>query len=169
MRIRCPVRTRLLIGALALMLLACAGYSGSNLKPGSSSLGEVVASMGEPAMRWKDDDGRQQLAYPRGPEGPQTYMAFIGADGLLERIEAVLDEKHFARIEVARSDRAAVSRLLGPPLSTAYFKARDELIWEWRIDDAWHQRAFFGVVFDAQSGVVRSTYQRTDYPLDFGV
>ena len=155
---------RLALVAGALVLSSCAGYSGSNLKPGVSTLSEVVASMGEPAMRWKDADGREQLAYPRGPAGTQTFMAFVGADGRLERIEGVLGMAHFARIEPGKSDQAAVLRLLGPsqPQWTQYFKARDELVWEWRFCDSWNQQALFDVLFDATTGIVRTSYQRSD-------
>ena len=154
---------RLGLLASALVLAACAGYSG-NLKPGVSTLSEVVASLGEPAMRWKDADGREQLAYPHGPAGTQTFMAFIAPDGRLERIEGVLGMAHFARIEPGKSDQAAVLRLLGPsqPQWTAYFKARDELVWEWKFCDSWNQQAFFDVLFDATSGIVRTTYLRPD-------
>jgi len=155
---------RLLLVGSVLVLSACAGYSGSNLKPGVATLSEVVATMGEPAMRWKGGDGREQLAYPRGPEGTQTFMAWIAPDGRLERIEGVLDMAHFARIEPGKSDQAAVLRLLGPsqPQWTAYFKARDELVWEWRFCDSWNALAFFDVLFDATTGIVRSSYQRSD-------
>ena len=157
-----PART-VLIG-ITVLLSACAGYSGSNLQPGVATLPEIVASMGEPAMRWKDADGREQLAYPRGPAGTQTFMAFIGTDGRLERIEGVLDMQHFARIEPGKSDKESVLRLLGPsqPQWNAYFKARDELVWEWRFCDGWSKLARFDVLFDATTGVVRTTYQRPD-------
>lgn len=159
------VLVRLALLASALVLAACAGYSGSDLKPGVATLAEVIASMGEPAMRWKDADGREQLAYPRGPAGTQTFMAFIAPDGRLERIDGVLDMAHFARIEPGKSDKAAVLRLLGPSPSqwTEYFKARDELVWEWRFCDGLGQRAFFDVLFDATTGIVRSSFQRPDY------
>ncbi len=161
----CRVLACMAIVGSAIFLSACAGYSGSDLKAGMSTLPEVAASMGEPAMRWKDADGREQLAYPRGPEGTQTFMVFMGADGRLERIERVLDNKHFARIEPGKSDKAAVLRLLGPPQPqwTAYFKRRDELVWEWHFCDAWNQSAFFDVLFDATTGIVRSSFQRPRY------
>lgn len=150
--------------ASALVLSACAGYSGSNLKPGTATLPEVIASMGEPAMRWQDASGSEQLAYPRGPAGTQTFMAFIGADGRLERIEGVLDMAHFARIEAGKSDQAAVLRLLGPsqPQWTVYFERRDELAWEWKFCDDWGHVARFGVLFDATNGIVRTSYQAPD-------
>ena len=156
---------RLALAGAMVVLAGCAGYSGSNLKPGASTVSEVIASMGVPAMRWKDADGREQLAYPRGPAGTQTFMAFIGADGILQRIEPVLDMAHFARIVPGRSGKEDVLRLLGPPQPhwTAYFKARDELVWEWRICDSWNQLARFDVLFDGVTGIVRTTMQIPEY------
>lgn len=164
---RSSMRGILLLLAVALLLSACTGYSGSNLRPGASTLHDIVASMGVPAMRWKDADGREQLAYPRGPAAPQTFMVYVAADGILERIEGVLDDAHFARIRPGISDQPAVLRLLGPsqPYWTAYFAARDELVWEWRVCDAWNQLARFDVLFDGTSGLVRTTYQRPDLGL----
>lgn len=151
--------------ATTAFLSACAGYSGSNLRPGVSTLPEVIASMGTPAMRWKDPDGREQLAYPRGPAGTQTFMVFLRADGRLERISPVLNMAHFARIEIGQSDLQAVLRLLGPvpPQNIVTFSARNELVWSWRFCDSWNQQAFFDVLFDATTGVVRTTQQRPDF------
>ena len=148
----------------AALVSGCASYSGRGLQPGVSTLDEVLATMGQPAMRWDDPDGRVQLAYPRGPAGLQTFMAFIDAQGRLERIEGVLDTPHFARIQPGKSDQAAILRLLGPsqPQWTMYFERRDELVWEWRICDDWSQVARFNVLFDGMSGIVRSTYQRPE-------
>lgn len=159
-----------LLGA-ALLLSACAGYDGRGLKPGLATIDEVVATMGEPAMRWQDPDGRVQLAYPRGPQGTQTFMAHIGADGRLERVEGVLDMAHFARIEPGKSDQAAILRLLGPsqPQWTNYFERRDELVWSWRFCDDWNKTAFFDVLFDGTTGVVRTTSQRPDYRWPDGI
>jgi hypothetical protein len=166
-KLRSVLRRTALLGG-ALFLSACAAYSGYSLQAGVATLADVVSTMGQPAMRWKDGDGREQLAYPRGPEGTETFMAFIGADGRLERIEPVLDMAHFARVEPGKSDQAAILRLLGPPqpLAGAYFARRDELVWEWRFCDAWNQAAFFDVLFDATTGIVRTTAQRPDdrYP-----
>lgn len=149
------------VGAL---LSGCASYDGRGLQAGVSGVDDVLALMGPPALQWKDADGRVQLAYPRGPEGLQTFMAFIDAQGRLERIEGVLDKKHFARIEPGKSDQAAVLRLLGPsqPQWTMYFERRDELVWEWRFCDDWGQVARFDVLFDGMSGIVRTSYQRPE-------
>ena len=155
---------RVAVLVITVLLSACASYSGSNLKPGVATLPEVTASMGGPAMRWKDPDGTEQLAYPRGPAGTQTFMVFIGADGRLERIEGVLDMEHFSRIGPGKSDKSSVLRLLGPsvPLRTQYYRLSNELAWEWRFCDGGSRLAFFDVMFDASTGIVRMTYQRPD-------
>ncbi len=150
---------------IALSLSACAGFGGSDLKPGVSGLSDVIASMGAPAMRWKDADGREQLAYPRGPAATQTFMVFVGPDGRLERIEKALTMEHFSRIQSGKSDMAVVLRLLGPvpPQNVTYFKARDELVWSWLFCDSWNQQAFFDVLFEGATGIVRTTQQRPNY------
>ncbi len=149
---------------LSLLLAACAGYAGRGLQPGVATEDDVVASMGPPALRWQDADGSRQLAFPRGPAGVHTFMAFFTPDGRLSRLENVLDMPHFARIQPGKHKSEDVLRLLGPsyPGWTAYFEARDELVWEWRFCDDWNRLARFDVLFDGRSGVVRTTYQRPE-------
>ena len=156
-----------------LFLSACATYGVNSLQPGVSPLPEVIATMGMPAMNWKDPDGREQLAYPSGPYGTQTYMVFIGADRRLERIEEVLDYPHFARIVIDKSTREDVLRLIGPPYApwTTYYEGFNQIAWEWNYCNAWRQVARFNVYFDAATGIVRRTEQRTyrsDFPSFFG-
>ena len=148
-----------------LLLAACAGFDGRDLVPGESVAADVIESMGAPAMRWKDPDGREQLAYPRGPAATQTFMVFLAPDGVLARIEKVLDSEHFALIQVGKSDMASVLRRLGPvsPGNDMYFEARDERVWSWLFCDSWNQEAYFDVLFDGATGIVRSTQRRPNY------
>lgn len=161
-----PGRKQVLSVAIlcGLMLGGCGGYAGSRLVVGHASAADVLAEMGQPAMRWKDDDGSEQLAYPRGPAGTHSYMAFIGPEGRLQRLENVMDVPHFARIRPGKSDQAEVLRLIGPPVAdwTAYFEARDELVWEWIFCDDTNLLARFDVLFDNTTGIVRTTLQRQD-------
>lgn len=119
--------------------------------------------MGQPAMSWKNPDGSEQLSYPRGPMGFQTYMVSIRADGKLRQIGNVLDEKNFSHIRSGMG-KDEVLHLLGPsfPGWTTYFKARDELAWEWRYCDAWNEPARFDVLFDNGKSTVRSTMSATE-------
>jgi len=146
-----------------LFLGACASYDGRGLQPGQSAVSEVEQRMGAPAMRWKEPDGSELLAYPRGPAGYHTYMARIGPDGRLVSLENVLDMKHFALVRQGMS-QDEVLRVLGPPYPgwTVYFKARDELAWEWRYCDDWNEPARFDVLFDGTSSKVRSTLSYTE-------
>lgn len=61
-----------------------------------------------------------------------------------------------------------VLRILGPaePSWTVYFKARDELVWEWRYCDEWNELARFNVLFDGTKGTVRSTMSLTESQRD---
>lgn len=150
-----------------MLLAACASYSGAGLAPGAAQLADVQARMGPPAMRWQDADGSVQLAYPRGPLGLHTYMVRLRPDGRLQRIANVLDEETFARIRAGMTEDE-VLRLIGPPdhSRSAYFKARDELAWEWRFREVYGNPARFVVLFDATAGRVRSTLILPEYYRD---
>jgi hypothetical protein len=151
---------RLFIPILSALLLVACASSGTSLKPGESSLKDVMRDMGSPAMQWQDPDGSRQLAYPRGI---YTFMVHISADGKMHNIENVLGTETFVRIRPDMT-KSQVLRILGPsdPLETAYFKARDELVWEWRYCDEWNEPARFDVLFDGSKEVVRSTMSRTE-------
>ena len=142
----------------ALLVSACAGYDGSDLKPGVSTLPEVRASMGAPALAWKNPDGSQQLAYPRGPESTQTFMAYLGPDGKLQRIEKVLEDAQFHRIRQGMH-KDEVLRILGPSGEhwTQFYWRSNEIAWSWLFCNSWNVQEFFDVMFDATTGIVRST------------
>ena len=125
--------SRCLMLLAALLLSGCASYGGSGLVVGQSVEGDVMQRMGEPAMQWTNEDGSRLLAYPRGSGGHSRIRAGMNMDQVL--------------------------RTLGPPNPawTVYFKARDELVWEWRYCDDWSQFARFNVLFDGTRQEVRST------------
>ena len=156
------------IGRLAIVLLAasllagCAAYDGFGLQPGSR-IEDAEQLMGVPAMRWTEADGGQTLVYPRGPMGYHTFFLRSDAMGYLVSRENVLDMRHFARIQAGMTTDD-VLRTLGPPVPawTVYFKARDELVWEWRYCDDWGEPARFNVLFDGTTRRVRSTMSQTE-------
>jgi len=140
------------------LIASCTTYSGAGLKPGEARLEDVMHVMGQPAMRWQYADNSIQLAYPRGPLGFHTYMAYISPDGKLQRIENVLEPKSFALVRPGMTE-SEVLRTLGPsyPGWTSYYMARDELVWEWRYCDDWNKVERFHVLFDRSKMTVRST------------
>lgn len=149
--------------ALTIFLAACAGYGGSGLKPGVATLDDVLHTMGEPARRWENPDHSLQLSYPRGPVGMHSYMVYLDPAGRLQKIENVMEMKAFARVQAGMSQDDVV-RTLGPsnPAWTVYFPARRELVWEWRYCDDWNNAARFDVLFDKDSGVVRTTMSQRE-------
>ena len=149
----------------SILLAACASYSGSGLRPGEARLDDVQALMGTPAMHWQDPDGSVQLAYPRGPVGFDTFMVKLGPDGRLQSITNVLEPAGLARIRPGMT-KDEVLRALGPPdySRTVYFKARDELVWDWRFRSAIGEPSRFLVLFDNTLGTVRSAIIQVETP-----
>lgn len=148
--------------AIALLLIGllggCAAYDGLGLQPGTARIEEIERVMGQPAMRWNEADGGQTLVYPRGPMGFHTFFVRSDALGNVLSRENVLDSRHFSRIQAGMTPDEIV-RIVGPSVSkwTVYFKARDELVWEWRWCDDFNEPARFNVFFDGKSGKVRTT------------
>jgi len=147
-----------LTAALLPLLCSCSSYSGSSLKPGESTLQDVLATMGEPAARWTAPDHSMRLSYPHGPAGYQSYMVEIDAQGHVQQIRNVLDEEHFKMI-TRGMEGEEVLRTLGPPVPawTAHFPARRELVWEWRYCNEDRMAARFDVLLDSDRKDVRST------------
>lgn len=149
---------------LLLLFLAGCASDGAGLKPGEATLADVLAAMGKPAMRWENPDRSLQLSFPRGPAGYRSYMVYLGPDGRLQHLENVMTDAAFAKVRPGMS-QAEVTRILGPsePEWTVYFPARRELVWEWRYCDDWSNGARFDVLFDGDSGKVRSTLSRREF------
>ena len=156
---------------ICVLLSACASYSGSGLKPGIATEADVLQTMGVPSLRWDLPDGGRQLVYPRGPAGFETFMVFVDGSGKLLRITEVLNMETFARIREGMT-QAEVLQLIGPPQPqwTAYFKARDELVWEWRYCNSWREAARFDDQNQPTTKKVRTTQtwtegQKTRFPV----
>lgn len=151
---------RALCGTLAVLaiLAGCASYGGRGLKPGESTLADVLDVMGTPAMQWENSDRSVQLSYPRGPVGVHSFMVYINSEGRLVSIENVMQSVAFGRVQAGMT-QAEVLQTLGPPVPawTTYFAARRELVWEWRYCDDWNAASRFDVLFDGDTGKVRST------------
>lgn len=141
-----------------LLVSGCAAINGSGLAPGVSTRSEVIATMGPPAMAWKNADGSEQLAYPRGPAGTQTYMAHVGADGKLHSIVGVLNEPYFQLVEPGMT-QAEVLRIVGPSGAfwTQSYPRTNTLAWTWLYCASGDFQNYFDVYFDMTTGLVRST------------
>lgn len=151
----------------ALVLLAgCAAYSGYGLKPGIANADDVRRTMGPPERICDNAGGGQTWVYPRGPAGFATFNARLDGKGVLTSIENVLDERGFARVQAGKLTKNDILCLFGSPFYETYFKARRELVWDYRFQDAWGYPSRFHVLFN-DDGIVTMTMQlREHYPDD---
>lgn len=139
--------------ALAAMLMGCAGFAITRLEPGKSTEADVRQALGEPVKIYTNPDGTRQLVYPRGPAGPETYMANLAPDGRLVRLQQVLSEEQFRRIEVGSTDRAQLERLIGPPWRVVDFPNLRQVAWDYVFQDAWGYTVDYSVMLD-ERGIV---------------
>jgi hypothetical protein len=145
----------------AVLLTACA--SGGDLASHNLDIADIEQRMGQPVMRWHEADGGETLVYPEGAQGYRTWFVRSDASGRVIARKNVLAAEQFAKIQPQMSEEE-VLHLLGPPVPhwTTYFKARDELVWEWRYCNDWNEPARFDVMFDATTRRVRSTYAASE-------
>jgi len=158
---------RFLLGTVslaAMLVAACASYSGRGLQPGASTGADVRRIMGEPVKICPLSGGLQNWIYPRGPAGLHTFNAHLDKEGVLRSLENVLEESGFARVVKGTSRKDDVLCIFGPPMAQSYFKARSELVWDYRFRDPWGYPSRFHVLFD-DAGIVTGTMQiREDVP-----
>jgi outer membrane protein assembly factor BamE (lipoprotein component of BamABCDE complex) len=150
--------------SFALALAACA--MPSRLPPGASEA-QVRAVMGAPAMEFSAPDGSRQLAYPTGPLGQHTYMAYLTPDGRLDRVEQVLDDVRFQAIQPGMT-KDELLRFIGPPFQTGRFPNLRQTAWDYRFRDTWGYEAILSVMLDDNDVVVGRVIQRIDRGRDRG-
>ena len=148
---------------LTALLSACATLGGPVFTPGATTQQELLAYRGPPQHAWEEPDGVQRLFWTSAPSGTSTLMARFDTKKRLISYEEVLDIEHFAGIQPGMT-MEEVTRQIGPPYHgwTTYFKARDELVWEWKYCDSWNASARFHVLFDGTTKKVRSTLSLTE-------
>jgi hypothetical protein len=151
----------LLVLLSALWLASCASYSGSSLRPGTSTEAELRQVMGQPAMQFPNSDGSRLLAYPRGPQGSQTYMAQVSRDAIVQSIEPVLSDGVFNGIRPGLT-QDEVLRMIGPPRDTMSYPRLGHTSWDYKYQDTWGYAAIFAVTFDRDGRVVSKISQRIE-------
>jgi len=150
------VGARVRAAAYVLLVGGCASYSGWGLTPGVSTASDVRQIMGEPAKICHLGEAGENWVYPRGPAGLHTYNARIDGHGVLRSLENVLEDSGFAKVVRGTSTKEDVLCMFGPPIEETYYKARGELVWDYRFMDIWGYVARFHVLFN-DAGVVTGT------------
>ena len=146
----------------AAVLPACDGANLQALHPGQSTRAEVEARMGKPLAEFANDDGTTTWEYNRQPNGVECHMLTFDSQGVLVRIEQVLNEANFASIQAGMT-QDQVRRRLGKPATVTTFERQGEVVWDWRVAGTLPtEEAHFHVHFDQASGLVKKTSRRVE-------
>jgi hypothetical protein len=146
-------RSIMLTIVLALALCTgCAGLSGPPPAPGEP-LAAVTAKKGRPTNTYRDGEATI-LEYATGPYGQVTYMARIGADGLLQSWQQVLNDQTFATVKPGVATKTDVLHTLGRPAETSYLPLSKLEVWSYRYKQSGVWDSMMHVHFD-QGGIVR--------------
>jgi hypothetical protein len=119
--------------AAVALLAGCAAYSGAGLVPGESSVDDVVAVMGPPALVRDAPDGEKVYWYPRLPMARESFAARIDPDGTLISIEQRLTSEHIAKLQPNRSTADDVLDILGPPYRIYQYPRMQREAWEYQL------------------------------------
>jgi len=150
-------------GLVAALLLAtgCAVMDFQKLAPGRSTEADVRRALGEPAMVLPAADGSRQLAFPTGPFGTQTWMAYVSAEGRLLRLEQALTDDNLQRVSRGIS-QDEVLRLIGPPWRRVDFANKRQVAWDYRFQDTWGYLVDYAVMVDERGIVAETVRVRID-------
>jgi outer membrane protein assembly factor BamE (lipoprotein component of BamABCDE complex) len=154
------LRLLFLAVSLTLGLAACDFIAEKKLKVGESTIEDVRKLMGKPEMIWEEKDGSQTHEYARSPEGHQTYMVMIGADGKYKGMKNILVNDEFQKVRPGMT-RDDIRRLLGKPTEIVTFKLKSEEVWSWRHMNEQHKSEMFNVHFDLD-GKAKTTSKSMD-------
>ena len=139
-----------LISAM-LVLAGCDRVASGELQPGQSTVADMKQKMGEPANVYKEGD-KEVWEYPLGPEGVRTYMMTVNAQGTLERIDQVLTEANFKRIQPGMTI-TEVRRILGRNSKEQRFGATpNELTHKYKFNNG-SEDQYFDVTYNADGRV----------------
>src|SRR5262245_60664498 len=144
-------RLTVLMCLCASVIVSACGSASLGVPYGGRSEAELITVKGQPTGRYELAGGQQRLEFARGPQGRQTFMADMDADGRVIRFEQVLDVQRFALVRPGAT-RDGVLRTIGQPSDRA--PLRDGEMWAWRYANrhcVWYQ-----IELDAH-GVVKAT------------
>lgn len=133
------------ICAALCVLTACQKETGG-LKPGQTTLPQLLSRMGQPTMVWSDSDGTLQLEFSHVLEGGGNYMAQVSAGGVLVSLQQVLTDSVADGLQAGMS-QDQVRRRLGRPASMESGAEGD--VWHWPLGAdgrpvVWQIDAHFG-------------------------
>ncbi len=148
------------IATIATILPSCDSFVLQDIKPGVTTAVEVRANMGNPGYEFRNEDGSVTWEYTRQPSGVHCYMISFGPDQIVQKVDQVLNETNYAKVQPGMS-REEIRRLLGKPARVETFSNLREEVWEWRIEGMPHnEETYFNVFFDTGDGLVKKAGKR---------
>jgi hypothetical protein len=142
-----------LFSALA-TLIGCDRVATGELQVGQSTVADLKAKMGEPSEVRREGD-REIWVYPLGPEGVKTYFMTVDATGKLEKIDQVLTDANFARIQNGMTHEEVVKILGKHGKEQRYAMSINEVTRSWKFNKD-NADQLFQVTYDG-NGRVRAT------------
>jgi hypothetical protein len=119
------------------VLAACATLPGGRsgkLAPGTSTMHEVRAAMGNPSAVWFDRDGLENWDYDANRQSYFAYSARFDGEGRLEQWRQLRTPEAIARIVPGQSTVRDVRESCGEP--HLLYVIRGDTHWEWRVLNA---------------------------------
>lgn len=136
-----------LLCTFVLSLSACATYR--DIAP-NSPVQEVIARMGKPTLSCLSKSGSERLIWSYQPHGQYAYGANVFPAGIVERVDSVLTDSYFRRLDTGNWSRQDVICEFGPPAETERLGLgeKNALIWSYRYKqgNAWNSlmHVYFG-------------------------
>ena len=142
-----------------LAMTGCDRVATGELQAGQSTVADMKLKMGEPANVYREGD-KEVWEYPLGPEGVRTYMMTVNAQGTLEKIDQVLVDANFKRIQPGMAI-TEVRRILGRNSKEQRFgMTPNELTHKYKFNNG-SEDMFFDVTYNADGRVKEVGYDQT--------
>ncbi|MBA2548570.1 MAG: hypothetical protein H0V16_08960 [Burkholderiaceae bacterium] len=147
------MKTLLLAVASVVALVACA--TPQSLSP-HTTLDQARAKLGNPTASHSLAGGGTRLQYSNQPFDQSVWNADFDAQGRLARVEQMMTDAAFARVQSGKDSRSDVLREFGQPAETFVYKLRNESAWMYRYLTHGGFKAAMFIYFDP-AGVVKRT------------
>jgi hypothetical protein len=141
--------TILILLVLSTLLAGCA--SPTSFAPGSSIV-DVRARVGTPTDIRFDRNGDELWEYAQGPEGFETYLVRVGADGKVKEVTQILTDDQLMKIVPGTMTKADARNLLGRPSDQTFTGAGT--VWSWRFKRNGVQPGYLTVRFNPDNTVM---------------
>ncbi len=143
----------LLFAVACSALAACA--TPQSLTPGTT-LDQARAKLGNPTASYPLAGGGTRLQYSNQPFDQSVWNADFDAQGRLARVEQMMSDDAFSRVQSGKDTRNEVLRDFGQPAEAFDYRLRNESAWMYRYLTHGGFKAAMFIYFDP-AGVVKRT------------